>query len=106
MATYDQCKLELKQTCGWSDTGNGKYMIQFAASLVTGLAATCTTSPVTNYRMHIMASAPGKCRNTLHVARPLPRICSAVGALRPVRHRTVLGEEQLLSVAGMKAIGS
>lgn len=66
MATYDQCKTVLKRDLRWSAEGVGEYRIQFAASIVTGLAVTCTTSPVTNARTHIMTNPPGTFRGTLH----------------------------------------
>ena len=66
MATYDQCKTTLKRDLEWSEEGYGEYQIQFIASIATGLAVTCTTSPVTNARTHIMTNPAGTFRNTLH----------------------------------------
>ena len=77
MATYDQCKVELKEGSwtrgfGWTESRDDperwteRYKVQFAASIVTGLAVTMTTSPVTNARTHIMCNPPGKFRGTLH----------------------------------------
>ena len=67
MATYDQCKVELKEGSwtrgfGWTESRDDperwteRYKVQFAASIVTGLAVTMTTSPVTNARTHIMCN--------------------------------------------------
>ena len=54
MGCYDTTKQWLRQA-GWSD-GLG---LVFAASTITGLATTITTSPATNARTLIMTSPPG-----------------------------------------------
>ena len=55
MATYDVVKTELRNN-GWKE---GPELV-FAASVVTGLAITVTTSPATNMQTIIMSgNAPG-----------------------------------------------
>lgn len=55
MGCYDTVKQWLRKDMGWAD-GLG---LVFAASTITGLATTITTSPATNARTLIMTSPPG-----------------------------------------------
>ena len=54
MGVYDTVKSRLR-AAGWKD---GPSLV-FLASMLTGFAVTCTTSPATNARTMIMASPPG-----------------------------------------------
>ena len=119
MATYDQCKYELKREdgyFGWKEEGLGRYKVQFAASIATGLAVTCTTSPVTNARTHIMSAPPGTFRSTFHCWGDIIRTQGPFGLYRgfgsqwarfgPYAIVQFLVWEQLRQAAGMTSIGS
>jgi hypothetical protein len=119
MATYDQCKFELKREdgyFGWKEEGLGRYKVQFSASIVTGLAVSLTTSPVTNARTHIMSAPPGTYSSTFHCWADIIRTQGPLGLYRgfgaqwarfgPYAIVQFLVWEQLRKAVGMKSIGS
>ena len=60
MATYDECKTQLRKHFRWRDAvPTERYALQFCASFSAGLAICLASSPATNARTMIMASPPG-----------------------------------------------
>ena len=110
MATYDQTKTLLKREYPTL----GEYTTQFTASIITGLAVTCTTSPVTNMRTHVMTNPPGTFPTALHCLKDIIARQGPFGVYRgfgaqwarfgPYAIVQFLVWERLRVLAGMKNI--
>ena len=109
MGCYDTVKQELRAR-GWTD-GIG---LVFAASTITGLAVTITTSPATNARTLIMTSPPGTYDSMLDCLSSIVRSQGPLGLFRgfaaqwlrfgPYAVVQFTAWEQLRALAGMKPL--
>lgn len=109
MGCYDTVKQELRAR-GWTD-GIG---LVFAASTITGLATTITTSPATNARTLIMTSPPGTYSSMMDCLASIVRTQGPLGLFRgfaaqwlrfgPYAVVQFTAWEELRALAGMKPL--